>query len=66
MNILALLDNLNFSNISEFLFNDGALIIRFNWDLSLMQFKQIAAEIKKLKPTQLDIFYDEFKIIIRN
>lgn len=66
MNILALLDNLDFSNISGFFFNDGALIIRFHWDLSLMQFKQIAAEIKRLKPTQIDIFFDEFKIIIRN
>lgn len=66
MNILALLDNLNFSNISGFFFNDGALIIRFNWDLSLMQFKQIAADIENLKPTEVDVFFDEFKIIVKN
>lgn len=64
MDLISLFDHFDMSQISEVIYVNGQIRLQFSWTLSMIQFREYIKIIREHNPSELNIHYDKFFIII--
>jgi hypothetical protein len=64
MDLIALFDHFELSQITEVIYTNGQIYLQFSWTLSMMQFREYIKIIREQNPSEIDIHYDKFLIIL--
>lgn len=64
MDLISLFDHFDISQITEVIYVNGQIHLQFSWTLSMIQFREYIKIIREHNPSELNIHYDKFFIII--